>query len=138
MSYLTEKMSYIRGLAEGLEIDETTKEGKLLLAMVEALSDTADEIAGISELQEEISLQLDEVDEDLDALEGFVYDDEDDFDEYEDKDEFVVECPNCNDTIYLDADLLENCDDKITCPSCGEEIELEFDCDCENCSECEK
>ena len=135
MSYLTEKMSYIRGLAEGLEIDETTKEGKLLLAMVEALSDTADEIAGISELQEEISLQLDEVDEDLDALEGFVYDDED---EYEDEEEFVVECPSCGDTICLDADLLENCDDKSTCPSCGEEIELEFDCDCANCSECEK
>lgn len=25
MSYLTEKMSYIRGLAEGLDIDETTR-----------------------------------------------------------------------------------------------------------------
>lgn len=132
MSYLTEKMAYIGGLAEGLDIDETTKEGKLLMAIVEAIADIADEIDEIEEYQDEIQAQLDEVDEDLDALEGYVYDDEDEFD---DDDEFGVECPSCGDMIYLDADTLENCD-KITCPACNEEIEIEFDCDCENCSEC--
>ena len=65
MSYLTEKMAYIRGLAEGLDIDATTKEGKLLLAIVDALSDTADEIYEMQDLQDEIQLQLDDVDEDL-------------------------------------------------------------------------
>lgn len=133
MSYLTEKMAYIRGLAEGLDIDETTKEGKLLLAIVEALSDTADEILEIEDLQDEIQAQLDEVDEDLDALEGYVYDDE----ELDDEDEFGIECPHCNDMIYLDAETLASCEDSIVCPNCNEEIELEFDCDCENCSECE-
>ena len=134
MSYLTEKMAYITGLAEGLEIDETTKEGKLLVAIVEALADMADEIAEIEEIQDETQAQLDEVDEDLDALEGYVYDDEDEFD---DDDEFGIECPNCNDMIYLDPETLASCGDKIVCPSCNEEIEIEFDCDCENCSECE-
>lgn len=133
MSYLTEKMAYISGLAEGLDIDETTKEGKLLIAIVDALADMADEIAEIEELQDETQAQLDEVDEDLDALEGFVYDDEDDFD---DDDEFGVECPACGDMIYLDPETLASCGDKIVCPACQEEIELEFDCDCENCSEC--
>ena len=133
MSYLTEKMAYITGLAEGLDIDETTKEGKLLLAIVDALADIADEIAEIEEIQDETQAQLDEVDEDLDALEGYVYDDEDDFD---DDDEFGVECPACGDMIYLDPETLDSCGDKIVCPSCKEEIELEFDCDCENCSEC--
>ena len=85
-------------------------------------------------MQDDIQAQLDEVDEDLDALEGFVYDDEDDFED--DDDEFGVECPNCGDMIYLDAETLENCGDKIVCPGCNEEIEIEFDCDCENCSEC--
>ena len=133
MSYLTEKMAYIGGLAEGLDIDETTKEGKLLMAIVEAIADIADEIDEIEEMQDDIQAQLDEVDEDLDALEGFVYDDEDDF---EDDDEFGVECPSCGDMIYLDAETLEECGDKIVCPGCNEEIEIEFDCDCENCSEC--
>lgn len=132
MSYLTEKMAYIGGLAEGLDIDETTKEGKLLMAIVEAIADIADEIDEIEEYQDEIQAQLDEVDEDLDALEGYVYDDEDEFD---DDDEFCVECPSCGDMIYLDPETLEECD-KITCPGCNEEIEIEFDCDCENCSDC--
>ena len=133
MSYLTEKLAYIRGLAEGLEIDETTKEGKLLLALVEAVSDAADEIASIEEVQEDISNQLDEVDEDLDALESFVYGD----DEYDDEEEFSVECPHCGDIIYFDEDFLDD-EDKITCPACGEEIELEFDeCDCDcDCCDC--
>lgn len=133
MSYLTEKMAYINGLAEGLDIDETTKEGKLLLAIVEAISDMADEISEISDLHEETQMQLDEVDEDLDALEEYVYDDE----EYDDDEEFAVECPSCHDMIYLDPELIED-EDKITCPNCGEEIELEFECDCENCEGCEE
>ena len=134
MSYLTEKMAYINGLAEGLDIDETTKEGKLLHAIVEAISDMADEISEISDLHEETQMQLDEVDEDLDALEEYVYDEE----EYDDdEEEFAVECPSCHDMIYLDPELIED-EDKITCPNCGEEIELEFECDCENCEGCEE
>ena len=142
MSYLTEKMAYIRGLAEGLEIDEKTKEGKLLKAIVEALSDTADELCEISDVQEEMQQQLDEVDEDLEDLEDFVYGDcDEDYDEddeyYDDDDEFGIECPNCHDMIYLDPDMLDECEDTIVCPSCNEEINLEFDCDCGgNCDKC--
>lgn len=132
MSYLTEKMAYIGGLAEGLDIDETTKEGKLLMALVEAISDIADEIDEIEEYQDEMQAQLDEVDEDLAEIEDIFYEDEEDFEE---DDEFSVECPNCGDLIYLDLETLEDCD-KITCPGCNEEIEIEFDCDCENCSDC--
>ena len=135
MSYLTEKMAYIRGLAEGLEIDETTKEGKLLLAIVEALSDTADELYELGDIQDEMQLQLDEVDEDLDDLESFVYGDDDDEYYDDDDDEYEVECPSCGDMICFDADLLDS--DKITCPACGEEIELEFEDGCENCGCCE-
>ena len=135
MSYLTEKMAYIRGLAEGLEIDETTKEGKLLLAIVEALSDTADELYELGDIQDEMQLQLDEVDEDLDELESFVYGDEDEDFYDEEDDEQEVECPNCGDMICFDADLLDS--DKINCPACGEEIELEFEDCCENCGCCE-
>lgn len=131
MSYLTEKMAYIRGLAEGLDIDATTKEGKLLLAIVDALSDTADEIYEMQDVQDEMQLQLDDVDEDLAELEDIFYEDED-------EDEFSVECPNCGELIYLDEETLENCEDSIVCPGCNEKIEIEYDCDCENCSGCEE
>ena len=132
MSYLTEKMAYIKGLAEGLDIDATTKEGKLLLAIVDALSDTADEIYEIEDLQDEMQLQLDEVDEDLDALEDYVYGEDDEDDEYS------VECPACGDLIYLDEETLLDCEDSIICPNCNEKIEIEYDCDCESCSGCEE
>ena len=131
MSYLTEKMAYIKGLAEGLDIDASTKEGKLLLAIVDALSDTADEIYEIQDLQDEMQLQLDEVDEDLAILEDDIYGEDDEDDEYS------VECPACGDLIYLDAETLESCEDRIICPSCNEKIEIEYDCDCEGCSGCE-
>lgn len=130
MSYLTEKMAYIRGLAEGLDIDATTKEGKLLLAIVDALSDTADEIYEMQDLQDEIQLQLDDVDEDLAELEDLIYGEDED-------DELSVECPNCGELIYLDAETLEDCEDSIVCPSCNEKIEIEYDCDCGNCCGCE-
>ena len=133
MSYLTEKMAYIGGLAEGLDIDETTKECKLLMAIVEAIADIADEIDEIEEACEDMQAQIDEVDEDLAEVEELLYDEDDE--DFEDDEEFSVECPNCGDLIYLDLESLEDCD-KITCPGCNEEIELEFDCDCENCSEC--
>ena len=139
MSYLTEKMSYIRGLAEGLDIDDSTKEGKLLLAIVEAISDMADEVYEIEDLQEEMQLQLDEVDEDLDELEDFVYGeyDDDEFeDEFDDDEEFCVECPNCHDMICLEAETLEE-NDTIVCPGCQEEIKIEIH-DCENCCSCEE
>lgn len=134
MSYLTEKMSYIRGLAEGLNIDETTKEGKLLLAVVDALSDTADSMAEMADIQDDMQEQLDEVDSDLAGLEDYVYE-EDEEDEDEDE-EFGIECPSCGDMIYLDPEMLDGSESKLTCPSCGEDIELEFDCDCANCDEC--
>ena len=36
---LTEKMSYLKGLIDGLEIDTSTKEGKVLVQMSEVMSE---------------------------------------------------------------------------------------------------
>ena len=36
---LTEKMSYLQGLLDGLEIDKSTKEGKALIQMSDVLSE---------------------------------------------------------------------------------------------------
>ena len=38
---LGEKVSYLKGLMEGLELDETTKEGKVIAAMADILQDMA-------------------------------------------------------------------------------------------------
>ena len=50
MMSMGESVSYLKGLAEGLNIDKSTSEGKLLLAIVDVLDDMAAEIAEIERL----------------------------------------------------------------------------------------
>ena len=70
---MMESVSYLKGLAEGLGIDDSTKEGKLLSAIVDVLDDMAAEIADIEETADEQAELLDIIDEDLGSLEEDVY-----------------------------------------------------------------
>ena len=134
---ISEKISYIKGLAEGLALEGDTKEGKVLLAIIDLLDDMVDEIDAIDEACAEIGEQLDAVDEDLSLLEDDYYydedEDEDDEDEYFDDDVYEVQCPNCNEIIYLDESMLE--EEEMACPNCGTRLEFEFECDCDDCDE---
>ena len=109
MEQLKEKIAYLAGLAEGLDLDTTTKEGKLLKAIVGALEDIAEEVASLDEEIGEIEELIDEIDYDLGAVEEDLYEDEeeddwDDEDEYED-DYFEITCPNCDEKIYIDEEI---------------------------------
>ena len=46
---VAEKVSYIKGLAEGLGVDDSTKEGKVLAAIVDVLDDIALTLGDIDE-----------------------------------------------------------------------------------------
>ncbi len=134
---LSEKVAYIKGLAEGLELGDS-KEDKLLKAIVDVLEKVADNMTDVEDDIIELGEQIDEVDEDLAALEDWVYDDDDedeDDDEEEDDEFYEVTCPSCNDTFCLDEETI--LDGGIDCPNCGETLEFDFGCDC-NCEECDK
>ncbi len=129
MMNLTEKASYIKGLAEGMELDANDKSSKLILKLIEVIDDMA---LTISDLEDELATvieQLDAVDEDLSILEDDFYEDyEDDDDEYfydEDEEFFEVECPECHDNIILDEEMVS--EGGIKCPNCGTDIEFEMD-----------
>ena len=135
---ICEKIAYIKGLAEGLGLDEATKEGKILTAIIDLLGDITDEICEIEDGCDELMEQIDAVDEDLSDLENFIYeDDDDDCDCCDDdcdcgccEDEvYEIECPACNDVIYLDADMLA--EEGMVCPNCGTDLEFDFDLDCD-------
>lgn len=136
MSYLNEKVSYLRGLAEGMEIDSNTKEGKLLLHIVEVLGDFADEMEAMDEDIAEIDEYVEAIDEDLADIEDEIYgeiEDIDDLDDYDDYEEIEIECPSCGNTILVDEDLLcdnEDCELEIECPECEKPIYITDDCDC--------
>ncbi len=136
---ICEKIAYISGLTEGLDLDKTTKEGKILAAVIELLEDITEEICDIEDACDDMSEQLDAVDEDLSRLEDIVYEDDCDCDCdcdcgcCDDDELYEIECPNCHDTIYLDEDMLE--DEGIECPNCGTSLEFDFDCDCDCCED---
>lgn len=140
MGYLSEKVSYIRGLADGLELGEATKEAKVLTAMIELLDDMAFSIEEMEEEQDLINDDLDEMDEIVGELEEAVYGDDCDCGcdchgvEFEE-----ITCPACNATIELDEDMLSDDCSYLICPECHEKIDIDWngpdDCGCGCCHE---
>ena len=130
---ITEKVAYLKGLAEGLGLDAETKEGKILLAMIDVLDDIALEIEDLKDAQDELADGLDAVSDDLEDVEDVLFgeDDYDDYDEDEDEDDeesedcYATTCPNCEETIYFDESILE--DGEVICPNCGEKLEFDLD-----------
>ena len=113
---ITEKVAYLKGLAEGLGLDKDSKEGKLFAAIIDVLDDMALEIEDMQELQMELSEGLDAVSDDLEDIEDIVYEewDEDDEDEDEEDEEeedsedcYATTCPTCEEEIFVDESILE-------------------------------
>ena len=93
-----ERVAYIRGLAEGLELDTDKKEVKVLDAMLTLLEDMALSISDLEEAYEDMADQLDAVDEDLCTLEDDFYEEDKCCEDCEDDDDefyYEVTCPNC-------------------------------------------
>lgn len=149
---ITEKIAYIKGLAEGLALDESKPEVKVINAIVDLLDDIAYDLTDVEELYDELSEQVDEIDEDLAEVESDLYDDEDD--DYDDRDDFddenpfyEVTCGSCGQKINVSEDVL--LEGEIECPNCKELLEFDFsgifadedpECDaadCEGCSGCD-
>ena len=109
MCKLTEQVVYLQGLADGFEIDEKSKEGKLITAMLAVMADMAEEITELSADLDEIYEYVEELDEDMAELEEEVYDelDDDDDDDYD----FGCDC---------------DCDDE-DCHCFGDELDDEAD-----------
>lgn len=134
---LGEKVAFLKGLIEGLEIDDTTKEGKVIVAIADILEEIAVTAEDMQDQIDEVVEVVDAIDEDLGEVERDFYDVDDDCccgDDYdddecdcgcEDDDElYEVVCPSCGDTICLNEGMLE--EGSMTCPGCGELLEFDF------------
>ena len=144
---LTEKMSYLQGLLDGMEIDNSTKEGKALLQMSEVMHELVMYVEDLQSQVDELTELCDILDEDLGSVEDDLYeddecgecdgdcdncdgdddwDDEDDDDFDDDDDElYEVTRPTCGDTILLDDGMTE--EGSIHCPNCNELLEFDYD-----------
>ena len=139
---ISEKVAYIKGLMEGLNIDEQTNEGKLFTAIVDVLDEIALEIEDLTDEVMELGDGLDVVSDDLSDVEDIVYDDDDDDDDDEDDEDedeeeecYATTCPECEEEIYFDDTVLE--DGTLLCPNCGAKLEFDLS-DLENAEEEDK
>ena len=128
---ITEKVAYLKGLAEGMELDTDKKEGKLLAAIIDVLDDIALELEDMKDYADELGEGLDAVSDDLEDVEDVIFgededeEEEEDFDEdEEDEDCYATTCPTCEETIYFDDSILS--DGEVICPNCGEKLEFDL------------
>ena len=125
---ISEKVAYLKGLAEGLNIDtDKSKEGKLITVMIDILEEIALSIEDLEENSLALGEEIDVLSDDLADVEDIVFDDEDeDEDDEEDFDDdwFEVECPSCDEVLVVDEDALE--EGYIKCPNCGTEYSLDL------------
>ena len=144
---ISEKSAYLKGLMDGLKLNTESEEGKMIAAIVDLLGDMTKKITDIEDTTIAISDELDEIEEDLDAIEDYILDEEDDLEDYEDEDDFdwddsdeeyeegfdfgdeettiyEVECA-CGNIIDFDEEVLEQ--GSMVCPNCGETLEFSLD-----------
>ena len=135
---ISEKVAYLKGLAEGLDIDTSkSKEGKLISVMIGILEEIGLSLEDLEENNVALGEEIDAISDDLADVEKVVFDDEDEDDDEddcccccddEDDDFFEVECPNCGEDLVIDDDVLES--GVVQCPNCKEKFALELSDDC--------
>ena len=139
---ISEKVAYLKGLAEGLELSkEPSKEGKLLEKIIDILEDVGLAVEDMEDEIEAIGDELDDVAEDVSDLEMIVFED---FDEDEDDEEdgflcsgacpaniedlgddfFEIECPECGEDIVIDESVLD--EGEVSCPNCGSRFSMDL------------
>jgi hypothetical protein len=140
---ISEKVAYLKGLAEGLDLDkEPSKEGKLIAKVIDILEDVGLAVEDLEAEVEAIGEEVDSLGEDFSDLEDVVYEswdeDEDlpfggcgsccspadvDLDELGD-DFFEIACPSCGEDIVIDEGVLDI--GEVTCPNCGDKFSLDL------------
>ena len=143
---LSNKAAYLQGLVDGLGVDESTKEGKIIKAMSALLAEMAEALEGMDEDLSRAYDQINDLSDELEDLEADLYededdegeDDEDDEDDDEDADDandddiasepfYEVACPNCGETVYVSEDDLDA--GEANCAHCGVTFEVALEGD---------
>ena len=149
---MKEKAAYLKGLIDGLGIDESTKEGKVIKAMSELLSEMAETVDSIDEDVTHAYDQINDLSEELEDLEADLYEDEDEDGESEDAEDedtdddddakdddiasapfYEVACPNCGEAVYVSEDDLDA--GEANCAHCGVTFEVALEGDDEEAAE---
>lgn len=135
MSNLTDRTAYLRGLAEGLSLDKSKSENRLITEMLAVMDEMAQKIVELEGDVDELDEYVESMDSDLGDIEDALFgedddedDDDDDEDDEEDEDEddeefdeneeLSFDCPHCGKTMQIKAADIDF-DESPLCPNCG-------------------
>ena len=137
---IIEKAAYIKGLVDGMELDKSTKEGKVIAALVDLLGEVVEYVDQLDADIDELYEYCDELDEDLGEVESVLCEDDEDYDDFDDEcdgmcdecdlecdlddDFFEIECPSCGEVVCFDESIDP---EELACPACGEKFECLVD-----------
>ena len=125
MSRLTDRISYLQGLAEGMKLNPEKDSHKLIIGILEVLGEVGESFEALAQSHGELSDYVESIDEDLADLEADLYDDEDEdvYEEEKDGDGGPIEyeCPHCGAVVEIDPEDVDF-DEEALCPACGKEL----------------
>ena len=148
---LSKKAAYLQGLVDGLGIDDTTKEGKIIKAMSALLGEMAEAIESVDEDLSRAYDQINDLSDELEDLEADLYEEDEDGESEDAEDEdtdgdddakdddiasepfYEVACPNCGETVYVSEDDLDA--GEANCAHCGVTFEVALEGDGEDDAE---
>ncbi|MGI6453335.1 MAG: CD1247 N-terminal domain-containing protein [Syntrophomonadaceae bacterium] len=115
MKDISERVSYLQGLSEGLNISDGTPQGKIISGILGVLDTMAVSMKNFDEELASIREYIQSVDEDLMDLENNLAEEDDEFVE--------IQCDNCGEELCFKSQLLES-DERIEiiCPQCNEVV----------------
>ena len=99
MRSIIKKIAYLQGLCEGMNISEESKEGRIIVEILDVLDGLTDEI---------LDMEFSDEDDDWD----------DDEQEEEDIYSYAFICSSCGQELEVDDEIIEN-EEEFTCTACG-------------------
>lgn len=122
-----EKVSYLKGLAEGLNTED-----KIVNGILDVLADIAENLHEVDEELDDVASVMTDLEESVADIEDDLYGGEDDYEDYDDLDDeidsmYETVCPNCGNSIRFDYEQANR--GGMECPNCGKRLEFVMDDD---------
>ena len=133
MSKLTDRISYLKGMAAGMKLNMDKDSNKLMLEMLTVMGEMAEEMAAMAEKHNDLNEYVESIDDDLAELEETLFGEEDgeeldeDMDGEEDEDGLTEDdlilyaCPHCGHELEFRASDVDF-DEDFLCPVCNKPI----------------
>ena len=133
MSKLTDRISFLKGMAAGMKLNMDKDSNKLMLEMLTVMGEMAEEMAAMTEAHNDLNEYVESIDDDLADLEETLFGEEDgeideemaegdeDEDDLGNDDLIVYACPHCGHEIEFSASDVDF-DEDFLCPACDKPI----------------